>query len=94
MKKEFKNILVPVDFKSPSLKAINYALNMADRFKGEVILLHVLETPGLLSDFFSSSDSLVKLTDRAKEKLHEISRKQSETHPDRKSTRLNSSHYS
>ncbi len=73
MKKELKNILVPVDFDAPSLNALKYAYHFAKNLNGELILLSVIETPGLLADFFSSGDSLVKLTNQYKEKLYESS---------------------
>ena len=73
MKKDLKNILVPVDFKEPSVKALRFAANLAHRIQGEIFLLYVMDTPGLLADFFSSGDQLVKLTDRAKEKMQELS---------------------
>ena len=72
MKKELKNILVPIDFNEPSIKAVQYAYNLALKLKAEIILLHVLQTPGLLSDFFSKGDYLIKMTDQAKNRLAEI----------------------
>jgi nucleotide-binding universal stress UspA family protein len=39
----FKKILVPVDFSSLSKKAFQYALRLAQQFKAEVALIHVLE---------------------------------------------------
>lgn len=38
-----KRILVPVDFSQCSLRAIDYAVMLADAFEATVILLHVLE---------------------------------------------------
>lgn len=72
MKKDLKNILVPVDFKDSSVKAVKYAYNLAEKLKGELVLLNVIETPGLLADFFSSGDNLVKITHQTKEKLREL----------------------
>jgi nucleotide-binding universal stress UspA family protein len=69
MKRELKHILVPVDFKEPSVHAVRYAFNLAKRLNGDIILLNVIETPGLLADFFTSGDELVKITQMAKEKL-------------------------
>ena len=66
-------ILVPVDFQEPSVKAVHYACKMAEKFNSGLALLYVIDTPGLLSQFFSSSEDLVKITDNAKEKLFEIS---------------------
>ena len=39
----FKKILVPVDFSFLSKKAFQYALRLAQQFKTEVALIHVLE---------------------------------------------------
>lgn len=72
MIKDYKIILVPVDFKDPSLKAANYAAHLANGQSGEIVLLNVIETPGLLFDFFSSGDDLVKITNLAKDKLQEL----------------------
>ena len=72
MKKELKNILVPVDFKEPSLKAVNYAYNLAVQLNAEIILLHILQTSGLIADFFSNGNELVKMTNKAKDKLLDI----------------------
>ncbi len=66
-------ILVPVDFKEPSVKAVHYACKMAKKFNSGLTLLYVIDTPGLLFQFFSSGDDLVKITSNAKEKLFEIS---------------------
>jgi nucleotide-binding universal stress UspA family protein len=72
MKRELKSILVPVDFREPSVRAVKFAYRLSERFNGELLLLNVLETPGLLSDFFASGDHLVKITDQAKDRLNEL----------------------
>ena len=38
-----RHILAPVDFSSPSLDALEYAMQVADRFGARLTLLHVLE---------------------------------------------------
>jgi nucleotide-binding universal stress UspA family protein len=38
----FSKILVPVDGSINSMKAIDYAVNVADKYKSEIIALHVL----------------------------------------------------
>jgi nucleotide-binding universal stress UspA family protein len=38
-----KRILVPVDFSKPSLRAVEVALELAERLAAEVVLLHVVE---------------------------------------------------
>ena len=72
MIKDLKNILVPIDFKEPSLKAFRYACNLASKLGGKVILLHVLQTPGILADFFAKGNALVQMTDDIKNKLDAI----------------------
>jgi len=73
MKKELKNILVPVDFHESSVKAVDFAHRLASQVDGEIFLLHVIETPGLLADLFASGELLVKITDQSKEKLLSLS---------------------
>jgi nucleotide-binding universal stress UspA family protein len=73
VKKELKNILVPVDFNPSSFQAIRYAANLAIQFDGKVFLLNIIETPGLIADFFASGDTLVRITDEAKNRLVKLS---------------------
>src|SRR5262245_28247096 len=49
---KIKEILVPVDFSEPSLKALKYALAFAEQFGAKLSLLHVLE-PVVVPDFAS-----------------------------------------
>jgi nucleotide-binding universal stress UspA family protein len=72
MRRDIKKILVPVDFKDPSVQALHYAGKMAEKLNAELLLLYVIDTPGFLSQFFSSADHLVKITAQAKEKLFEL----------------------
>lgn len=74
MKKELNNILAPVDFNEPSLKATQYASNFALSINAEVIWLYVIQTFGLISDFFLYGEQLVKITDQAKDKLINLSK--------------------
>jgi nucleotide-binding universal stress UspA family protein len=67
-----KKVLVPVDFNEPSVQAVNYAGSLAEKVNAEVFLLHVIYTPGLLAQFFSDSDNLVKITEQSKEKLVQL----------------------
>lgn len=73
MKKELKNILVPVDFNPASVQAIKYAADLARHFKGKIYLLNIIETPGLIADFFASGDTLVRITDEVKNRLIKLS---------------------
>jgi nucleotide-binding universal stress UspA family protein len=81
MKIELKNILVPVDFNEPSIGAVDFAVHLAGQVNGEVFLLHVIETPGLLSEFFASGNHLVKITDQSKERLLELLEKAKKSAP-------------
>jgi nucleotide-binding universal stress UspA family protein len=49
---KIKDILVPVDFSEPSLKALKYALAFAEQFGAKLSLLHVVE-PIVVPDFAS-----------------------------------------
>lgn len=79
---------MPVDFNDPSLKAANYAAHLANGQNGEIVLLNVIETPGLLYDFFSSGEELVKITNLAKDKLQELANSLMEKWPNVKYTTL------
>jgi len=72
MKQEMTKILVPVDFKEPSLRAAHQAAIIARRLDVSLRLVYVIETPGILAQFFSSADQLVKITGQAKEKLFKL----------------------
>ena len=37
-----QNIMVPVDFSEPSQKALTYGLSLAEQFKAELILAHIV----------------------------------------------------
>jgi nucleotide-binding universal stress UspA family protein len=76
-----KKILVPVDFNEPSVHALNYAGSLAEKVNAEIFLMNVIYTPGLLAQFFSDSDNLVKITDQAKEKLVQLAGTLEEKHP-------------
>jgi nucleotide-binding universal stress UspA family protein len=41
----FKNIVVPIDFSDTSIKALDYALALAEQFGSRIHLVHVLEFP-------------------------------------------------
>ena len=86
--KDYTTILVPVDFKEPSLKAANYAAQLAGSQNGEIILMNVIETPGLLMDFFSSGDDLVNITNQTKDKLQELANSLKENWPNIKFSTL------
>ena len=72
MKSELKTILVPTDFENPSIEAIDYAADICKKIDGNIILLHILETRGIVDEFLNIGDNLVKITEKAKEKLWEL----------------------
>ncbi|MBS0262855.1 MAG: universal stress protein [Planctomycetes bacterium] len=49
-----KNILLPVDFSEPCLKATQYAVTLAHRFEATLHLLHVIEDPVVYLPMFDS----------------------------------------
>lgn len=86
MKKNIQKILIPVDFKEPSERALYYAAHTAAQTEAELVLLHVLDTPGLVEQFFQATDHLVKITDAAKEKLLELATQVNKELPELKIT--------
>lgn len=72
MRKNIQTILVPIDFKEPSRRAVQYAGNIAEKTDAALIFLYVIDTPGLLAQFFQSNDQLVEITSQAKDKLSEV----------------------
>ncbi len=75
MKKELQNILVPVDFRDSSFKAVKFAFQVAKKIEANLVLLNVIEISGVLIDLFSSGDELVKITGKTKDKLQELTEK-------------------
>ena len=51
---QLKNVLLPVDFSEPSLKATEYAVELAHRFGASLHLLHVIEDPVVYLPMFES----------------------------------------
>lgn len=49
-----RNVLLPVDFSEPSLKATEYAVSLAQRFQATLHLLHVIEDPVVYLPMFES----------------------------------------
>ena len=70
-----RKILIPVDFEKPSKEAAMYAGSLASKKNAELLLLNVIDTPGLLAGYFADGDELVRLTDKVKEKLFQLSGK-------------------
>ena len=72
MEHTIKKILVPVDFNEPSVQAIYYAGGLARKLNAEILLMNVIYTPGLLAQFFSDNDNLLKINEQTKEKLVDL----------------------
>lgn len=51
---ELKQLLLPVDFSEPSLKATEYALTLARKFEATLHLLHVIEDPVVYLPMYES----------------------------------------
>lgn len=51
-----KILLVPIDFSTQSLIALNHAEEMSKTFHGEIYILHVSEEQSLISSLFSRED--------------------------------------
>ena len=51
---QLKNVLLPLDFSEPSLKATEYAVALARRFGASLHLLHVIEDPVVYLPMFES----------------------------------------
>lgn len=51
---QLKNVLLPLDFSEPSLKATDYAVELARRFDATLHLLHVIEDPVVYLPMFES----------------------------------------
>lgn len=49
-----RNLLLPVDFSEPSLKATEYAVSLAHRFGATLHVLHVIEDPVVYLPMFES----------------------------------------
>jgi nucleotide-binding universal stress UspA family protein len=49
-----RNLLLPVDFSEPSLKATEYAVSLAHRFGATLHMLHVIEDPVVYLPMFES----------------------------------------
>ena len=68
MQKTKLDLLVPVDFKIFSLKAIDYALKLKENLQARIHLVHVIESQSWWADMFNSED----LKKNARQKLLQI----------------------
>lgn len=51
---ELRNVLLPVDFSEPSLKATEYAVSLGHKFGATIHLLHIIEDPVVYLPMFES----------------------------------------
>jgi nucleotide-binding universal stress UspA family protein len=65
-------ILVPVDGSELSKKALNYAKEIAEKFNGEITVLHVFEIPVPVTGYEFSSDILANIEEDLKKGAKEI----------------------
>jgi glycine betaine transporter len=71
-----KRILVPVDFSATSLRALKYALKLAEQFDATICLLHVIEKASFVNDLENVALAVPdeKLASIAKKHLVSLSR--------------------
>ncbi len=70
-----KDILIPVDFESPSVNAIQMAAQIAPFINGKIFLLNIAETGGIFADLLETKSELVQHTEKALTKLNELKEK-------------------
>ncbi len=82
---KLKRILVPIDFSEGSLRALDYAVAMAQSLRATVIALHVVEPAVHAGSYLSAPVGLdpatQNLLEAAREKLGAISQKHSQGLP-------------
>ncbi len=64
-------ILVPIDFSTYSKKALQYAVPFARKFKGEIVLLHVVEPAIYPADFNFGQVGIPSIEDELKTKAEQ-----------------------
>jgi nucleotide-binding universal stress UspA family protein len=67
----FKNILIPVDFSRKNKKALDVAVNIATRYKGDIQLLHVVEIIANTA-FTELEEFYAKLEKRAERNMEKL----------------------
>ena len=66
----FKRIISPVDFSNSSLSAFQAAVEMARRDSVELLVLHVVEGPPIISEWFPA-EGLAKAVVQIEESAHQ-----------------------
>ena len=82
---KLRRILVPLDFSPGSLKALDYAFSLAEKFEASLILLHVVE-PTVYPDNYMLLPQAVEeinqnLVQAARERLESVSRRRPHPRP-------------
>ncbi len=70
--RNFKKILVPVDFTPASESALKYGLSLATKYGGKLFVLHVVNLRGELAGFYIPHLSFEKLDDEMKKGAGEM----------------------
>jgi nucleotide-binding universal stress UspA family protein len=73
---EFNHLLVPVDFGEPSQQALDTAIELANRFKAQLTIVHVYEIPAYVYGgmTFATADLFGPIEDAAREQLNKTLR--------------------
>src|SRR5437867_3841296 len=74
---KLKRILVPLDFSAPSIKALKYAVPLAEQFGATICLVHVVEKASFVNDLDNVALAVPdeKLASIARENLISLSKK-------------------
>jgi nucleotide-binding universal stress UspA family protein len=75
--KSFSKILVPIDFRPHSAEAVRRAVELADQYSAEVVLLHAYEPgeyPALPGDIVYDDQQLERMTERIRARLEAVRR--------------------
>jgi nucleotide-binding universal stress UspA family protein len=72
-KVSIKNILAPVDFSDPGVRALTYAAQMANLFDARVLMAYVIEPVPMPAELSMASVYEPDIEDRAQERLALIS---------------------
>ncbi len=75
MKPELKDILVPVDFQESSMRAAEYAVQLAQETQGTIHFLYVIRKLDYFGEMMRSSSDIEKISAFAEDKLKEFAQK-------------------
>jgi nucleotide-binding universal stress UspA family protein len=74
-------ILVPCDFSEVSNNALNYAIEIAKYFSGNIVLLHVSQIPVMNSEFGMTPYSFLEIEKENKKSLEDLKEQIKKEHP-------------